>query len=110
VTESGRRAIDVLLSRRSEAKKRLGSDDPLLLATVIQEMLKTKEVQEAVAKLDGLRLLPPDKYIMRASAGDVNQFPQMVKYWCSPAGPYAQIPVDTWKTMFKTASSKIGNA
>ena len=48
VNEHASQAINALTARRSEAKKRLGSDDPLLLATVLRESLKPKE-REAVA-------------------------------------------------------------
>lgn len=110
VAEAATRALDALMTRRADAKKRLGGDDPLLLATVLQETLDEKEVSGAVAKLDGIRLLPPDKYLVRGPKGDANQFPQMVKYWCSSEGPYANLPERTWMSMFETASASIGNA
>lgn len=110
LTDVATRALDALQARRAEAKKRLGSDDPLLLATVMHEMLTMDELSKTTPKLEGIRLLPPDKHIMRSAAGDVNQFPQIVKYWCSPEGPYAKLPVQKWLEMFKAASSKIGNA
>ncbi len=110
LTDTATRAMDALMTRRADAKKRLGSDDPLLLATVMQEMLTAEEAHGASTKLDGIRLLPPDKHIMRTAAGDVNQFPQILKYWRSAEGPYGQLPVEKWTEIFKAASAKIGHA
>ena len=97
IAESATQALDALTARRAEAKKRLGSDDPLLLATVMQEMMNRKENAQAAPKLDGIRLLPPDRHIVRTKSGDINQFAQIIKYWCSFEGPYAKLPVESWK-------------
>lgn len=110
IAESAKRALDGLMARRAEAKKRLGSDDPILLATVMQEMMNRKEADLASKKLDGIRLLPPDKYIIRGVSGDINQFPKMMEYWRSPQGPFAGFPVDSWKDMLQNATAKIGHA
>lgn len=110
MAESATRGLEVLTTRRAEAKKRLGSDDPLLLATVMQEMLTQKENAAAAPKIEGIRLLPSDKHVARGLAGDANQFPNMLKYWRSPEGPYARLPLEEWREMFKTAVSKVGHA
>jgi len=99
------RALDALTARRAEAKKRLGSDDPLLLATVMHESLSPKERVDAAAKLDGVRLLPAEKHIIHSAKGDVNNFPEMIRYWCSPQGPYGTVPINTWSDLFKKASA-----
>jgi len=99
------RAFDALIVRRSDAKKRLGSDDPLLLATVMHESLTDEEYEAASVKLEGIRFLPFDKHFVRTAKGDVNQFPQLVKYWRSPQGPYARLPVEQWVDLFKTATT-----
>jgi len=104
------RALDALMARRAEAKKRLGSDDPLLLATVMHESLTDRDYEKTVGKLEGVRLLPLDKHLVRTHKGDINQFPQMVKFWYSPAGPYARLPVEQWTDLFKTASAAAGHA
>lgn len=96
-------AFDLLMGRRAEAKKRLGSDDPLLLATILRENLTADEALQASVKLEGLRLMPLDKHLVRGDKGDVNQFPEIVKYWCSAGGPYASLPVGEWAEMFKRA-------
>ncbi len=109
LTASATRALDALMARRADAKKRIGSDDPLLLATVIHESLGKEEYDGVASKLDGIRLLPLEKHLVRTPKGDVNQFQQMVKYWCSPAGPYARLPVEQWADLFK-AAAPAGNA
>ncbi|MDR3423518.1 MAG: type IV secretion protein DotN [Alphaproteobacteria bacterium] len=95
------RALNALTARRIEAKKRLGSDDPFLLATVLHENLNNRERPAAIAKLEGIRLLPLDKYMVRSQSGNVNGFPKIVKFWRSPSGPFAQLPTGEWKDMFK---------
>jgi intracellular multiplication protein IcmJ len=104
------RTLDALMARRGDAKKRLGSDDPLLLATVMHETLTDEESRKATPKLDGVRLLALDKHLVRGQKGDINQFPRIVKYWCSSEGPYANFPAEKWTEMFKTASASVGHA
>jgi intracellular multiplication protein IcmJ len=105
MTELATRALDVLTARRGEAKKRLGSDDPLLLATILREALDDKELKASMSKLNGIRFLPGEKYFMRGAKGDTNVFPMMVKYWMSAQGPYAQWPASKWQETLKKAAS-----
>jgi intracellular multiplication protein IcmJ len=94
------RALDALMARRTEAKKRLGSDDPLLLATVLHENLTAVEAKASIGKLDGIRLMPLDKHMVRSRGGDINGFPQIVKFWRSPRGPFATLPTAEWQKTF----------
>jgi intracellular multiplication protein IcmJ len=110
LTAAATRTADALMARRAEAKKRLGSDDPLLLATVMQESLTDEEYEAAIEKTDGIRLFPLDKHMVRTAHGDINQFPQMLKFWCSVAGPYAKLPANQWAELFKTTASTVGHA
>lgn len=110
LAQTAARAFDVLAARRTDAKKRIGSDDPLILATVMHENLDDKTYKSAVTKLEGLRLLPLDKYVVRGKGADINQFSQMVKYWQSSQGPYARLPVDQWTSLFEAARAKVGHA
>lgn len=104
------RAFDALTVRRAEAKKRIGTDDPTLLATIFRESLSKEEMKLAVPKLEGIRLLPSDKYMMRGPKGDANQFPQMAKYWLSVSGPFGQYPTDKWAENLKQAMGSAGSA
>ena len=98
--ESATRALDALTSRRAEVKKRLGSDDPFLLATVLQENMNKAEYAAAHTKLEGVRLLVPDKHMVQGRHGDFNGFPQIVQFWRSADGPFAQLPQAEWQTLF----------
>jgi intracellular multiplication protein IcmJ len=104
------KALEALQARKAEVKKRLGSDDPLLLATALHESLTDKEYDRAADKLEGIRLLPADKHMARGEQGDANQFSAMINYWCSDEGPYARLPVAKWADMFKTAVRQPGRA
>jgi intracellular multiplication protein IcmJ len=94
------RVLDALLARKTEVKKRLGSEDPLLLSSVLQEHLTHKERAGALHKLEGVRLLPLDKHIVRVRGSETNIFPQIVKFWRSEKGPYAKLPDDEWQKLF----------
>ncbi len=100
------RAQDALMSRRSEARKRLGSEDPLLLATAFYECLNDAEYEVSRAKLEGVRLLPLDRLMVHGRQGDVNQFPRIVAYWTSPGGPYAKLPVESWLPLFDSLTAQ----
>ncbi|MCL2468755.1 MAG: hypothetical protein FWF24_00765 [Alphaproteobacteria bacterium] len=100
LAETARRMLDVLTARRAEAKKRLGTDDPLLLATALHEMVNEKPAARA-PKLEGLRFLPLDRYFVANQGKDVNMFPSILDYWVSPEGPFGQTPVSTWPALFE---------
>jgi intracellular multiplication protein IcmJ len=104
------RALDALTARRAEAKKRLGSDDPMLLATIMHEALSAGEQKQAADKLKGVRLLPGDKHMVRTARGDANHFPLMIAYWRSPNGPFGKKPPSGWAELFKRAASAAGHA
>jgi intracellular multiplication protein IcmJ len=110
MAELATRALDALTQRRSDAKKRLGSDDPMLLATILRESLNDNEIKVASKKLDGIRLLPSDKYMVRGAHGDSNRFPQIAKYWVSASGPFGAWPASKWHDMLQQALAKTGNA
>jgi len=110
IVDLATRAFDALMARRSDAKKRLGSDDPLLLATILHESMDANEVHKAVHKLDGVRVMPLDKHIAKTKAGETNQFPHMVRYWCSEQGPYAGLAPDKWVDLLKNAVARAGHA
>ena len=97
------RAHTALMSRRSDAKRRLGSDDPMSLATIMHESLSDDDLKNLSGKLDGVRLMPLEKYLVRTARGDVNQFPKMVQFWRSEAGPYGKMPPDKWPELLRGA-------
>ncbi len=100
------RTLEVLMARRLDAKKRLGTDDPLLLATALLEELDEKAYAARVAKMEGIRLLPLNRYFIRQGREDVNIFPQMLNYWTSSSGPFARTPVAEWEKLFEQVTAK----
>lgn len=107
LSELANRAYDALTARRSDAKRRLGSDDPLLLATVFYESLDDKEYKDREKKLEGIRLLPMDKRLVTVRAGTADVFPSVLEYWMSSEGPFGRLPVDKWEEMFSSAVGKM---
>jgi len=95
------RVVESLKSRRTEAKRRIGTDDPMLLYTILQEGFQGQYKNEIASKLEGIRLFPLDQYVVKAGGKEINAFPKMVEYWKSAEGPFAKLPVGEWVEMFK---------
>ena len=94
-------ALDALLSRRGEAKKRLGSDEPLLLGTALLENLAAPEYDARGKKLNGIRLLPLNRRLVAMPGGNaVDQFPAILEYWQSLKGPCSSLPPQDWLKLF----------
>jgi intracellular multiplication protein IcmJ len=108
MADAATRTLDALMLRRTDAKKRLGTDDPLMLATILHENLSDGERAGAIKKLEGVKLMPLDKYIVHTKTGDVNGFPRIVKFWRSPDGPFAKLPVGDWQTLFAKVAAQGG--
>lgn len=88
VANAARQALDVLLARRDEARRRLGTDDPYILANVMRDYLTGRHYEMRQAKLDGVRLFPLDRRIVKEADLEFNQFPQILAYWRSKDGPF----------------------
>lgn len=108
LSKAASRTLDVLTARRAEAKKRLGTDDPLIFATALLE--KGEPVPDATraARLEGIRFLPLDRYFVPVRGQESNVFPQMLAYWASAEGPYGALPVDQWIPLFDDVTAKAG--
>lgn len=96
VAEAARAAHDALIARREEAKKRLSTDDPASLAVVLRDYLGPKEYQARAGKLEGIRLFPLDRRIIKETDLEFNQFPQILAYWRSKDGPFGGKPPQQW--------------
>ena len=108
LAKAATRTLEVLTARRAESKKRLGTDDPLILATALFEQLDDKAYAARMAKLEGIRFLPLDRYLVTQRTGkDVNVFPQMLSYWKSPEGPFGRTPVSEWTALFNEVMGKV---
>jgi intracellular multiplication protein IcmJ len=96
VAEAARAAYDALIARREEAKKRLSTDDPATLATILNDYLTPAQYAARVDKLEGIRLFPLDRRIIKESDLEFNQFPQILAYWRSKDGPFGGNPPQQW--------------
>ncbi|MCK6419094.1 MAG: HNH endonuclease [Alphaproteobacteria bacterium] len=96
VAEAARAAHDALIARREEAKRRLSTDDPATLAVVLRDYLGPREYQARTKKLEGIRLFPLDRRIIKESDLEFNQFPQILAYWRSKDGPFGGKPPQQW--------------
>ncbi len=107
MADSARDILEALISRREEAKKRLGTDEPKIIASVLHDFLEAKEYRFREKKLEGFRILPLDRRIIREGELEFNQFPQILAYWRSKDGPYGGAMPRDWPEMFFKLKAKI---
>ena len=101
IADAARRSLEVLMHRREEARRRLGTDDPFILATVLRDYITQKSYESRKVKLEGLKLFPLDRRIIKESDLEFNQFPQILAYWRSKDGPFGgKVPKD-WINLYK---------
>ena len=105
VAESARRSLDILMKRREEARNRIGIDDAMILATVLQDYITPAHYKMRQKKLDGLRLFPLDRRIIQEADLQFNQFPQILAYWRSKDGPFGGKTPKDWLRIFKQAEA-----
>ncbi len=106
VADAARKAHDILLSRRDEVKKRISTDNPYILATVLQDYLSYKQYDMRSKKLAGVRLLPLDRRMIREADLEFNQFPQILAYWRSKDGPFGGKAPPQWISVYKDLAGK----
>jgi len=85
--KTARTCLDWFMKRRQPARDRLGTDDPAKLAEKLRDA-PPKERAALAETLPGVRLFPLDRRIIREADLEFNQFPQILAYWRSAAGPY----------------------
>lgn len=103
VSDASRRALEVLMERRNQSRKRLGSDDPGVVASVLSDFVERKRYEEREKMFKGLRLLPLDRRMVKEGDIDFNQFPQILAYWRSKSGPFQQVKPSTWVSAWQEA-------
>lgn len=101
VADAARKALDVLLTRREEVKKRISTDNPYILATVLRDYLGPKHYDARSKKLKGVRLFPLDRRIIKEADLEFNQFPQILAYWRSKDGPFGGKAPPQWISLYK---------
>ncbi len=100
MAETAKKALDILMGRREEAKARIHTDDPNILSIVMQDFLGPRKYAEAQKKLEGIRLFPLDRRIIKEGDLEFNQFPQILAYWRSKDGPFGGKVPNKWKNFY----------
>ncbi len=106
MAEAARKALDVLMARREEARRRIQTDDPYVLSLVLKDYLTTRHYAERDEKLAGIRLFPLDRRIIKEADLEFNQFPQILAYWRSKDGPFGGRAPTLWLDMYKDVMRK----
>lgn len=96
IADAARRALDSLMQRREVVRSRIGTDDPYILATVLKDYLTEGHYKQKDKKLDGVRLFPLDRRIIKEADLEFNQFPQILAFWRSKAGPFGGKTPQKW--------------
>ena len=101
VADAARRTLDIFMQRREEARRRLGTDDPFILSSVMRDYISGKAYEAAQTKLDGVRLFPLDRRIIKEADLEFNQFPQILAYWRSKDGPFGGMLPRQWIDIYR---------
>lgn len=103
MADAARSTLDTIMARREDAKARISTDDPFILANVMRDFLGPKHYANRGEKLDGLRLFPLDRRNISEGELKFNQFPQILAYWRSKDGPFGGKVPSQWKTIYAKA-------
>lgn len=106
VADAARKTLDLIMKRREECIKRLQTDDPMILSMVMQDYLNDKSYHMRKEKLDGVRLFPLERRIIREAELEFNQFPQILAYWRSKAGPFEGRTPPSWIDLYQDILSR----
>ncbi len=101
VADAARRSLDAIMERREEVRTRIGTDDPYILSMVLKDYLGYKHYQHREKKLNGVRLFPLDRRIIKEADLEFNQFPQILAYWRSKDGPFGGKAPPTWLSIYQ---------
>jgi intracellular multiplication protein IcmJ len=104
MAEAAKNGYKVLMDRREVAKDRLGTDDPFILSTVMRDFIGARHYALRDKKLDGVRLFPLDRRIIKEGDLEFNQFPQILAYWRSKEGPFGSKAPHQWKAFYSKLS------
>ncbi len=96
IADAARRSLDALMQRREMVRSRIGTDDPYILATVLKDYLTDNHYSNRDKKLEGVRLFPLDRRIIKEADLEFNQFPQILAFWRSKDGPFGGKPPQKW--------------
>ncbi len=100
MAETAKSALEKIMHRREEAKARLFTDDPYIMSVVMKDFLGPKQYMARDKKLEGVRLFPLDRRIIKEGDLEFNQFPQILAYWRSKNGPFGGKAPTQWKNFY----------
>lgn len=103
IAEAARNALDTIMQRRSAAISRIQTDDPYVLATVLSDYLGPAHYRARHKKLEGIRLFPLDRRMVKEANLEFNQFPQILAYWRSKNGPFGGKTPPQWLSLYQSA-------
>lgn len=106
IADAARKIHDLLLSRKEEAERRLTTNDPFILSTILNDYMPLGAYKKREAKLEGIRLLPLDRRIIKETDLEFNQFPQILAYWRSKRGPFGIELPQNWISVYQDLASK----
>ena len=106
VADAARQILDVILKRRETIKARLGTDDPNILASVLRDYISEKSYEMRKKKLNGVKLFPLDRRLIKEADLEFNQFPQILAYWRSKNGPFGGLIPKKWIDLYKESMEK----
>jgi intracellular multiplication protein IcmJ len=104
MADTAKKALETLMSRREEATARLQTDDPYVLSMVMRDFLGPRQYAMREKKLEGVRLFPLDRRIIKEGDLEFNQFPQILAYWRSKDGPFGGKVPNKWKNFYAEIS------
>lgn len=110
IADCVRKLLDLMMERREEAIKRISTDDPFILATVLNDYLPLKAYARREDKLKGVRLFPLDRRIIKEADLEFNQFPQILAYWRSKNGPYGGKAPQQWISIYEDIAGQAMSA
>lgn len=107
MSEAARATLDALMARRDEARRRIQTDDPYVLSTVWKDFLTNRYYADRTDRIEGIRLLPLDRRLIRETDLEFNQFPQILAYWRSKDGPFGDRAPTLWTNLYKNALKQL---
>ncbi len=106
IADCARKLLDIIMSRRAEAKNRVGTDNPFILGRVMSDYLSLNQYKLSGKKLEGLRVMPLDRRKIKETNLEFNQFPQILAYWRSRNGSFGPYPPQKWIEIYQDILSK----
>ena len=100
MADTAKKTLETIMKRREDAQKRIYTDDPHVLSLVMRDFLSPNSYALRDKKLEGVRLFPLDRRIIKEGDLEFNQFPQILAYWRSKNGPFGGKIPSQWKNFY----------